>query len=613
MKIPFQIIRNNQSKLVPFFLCLLTVLVIVPLPYRFSYVYNENGRLASGLIRLRTGDYSVFHVNPPFSDMIGSLPAFFAGTYCPVKSDLGFSHFGRMEYKAGDIWVKKNPEHLFWLICGRYCMVVFVLLGTIICYVWAKELFGVFSAVIVSLFWIFSPYILGYGCLICPDVPSGVFGIAAFYVFHCWLKRAELPEALFCGLVLGLAELTKFTLLIFYPLFIFIWLFYRASDIYLLSRRDWFGQLKHLVIIFSLSLLIINMGYFFEGFGKQLGEFKFQTTFFTGYKNHKDIPFNGANRFEKMLLGKIPVPLPANFVQGIDTQRLDFERGLQSYLRGEWSEHGWCYYYFYALLVKIPLGVIGLFLLAIFCTFFQKDCNVSWRDEMVILLPGLVLLLFVSSQSGFSVHSRYVIPALPFLFIWTSKVGKVFLLRKRFLQVLVLIFLVWSIFSSMWIYPHSISYFNELSAILSTSKEPIASQEPAGRSFIVTLLNSGARNGGRHLLDSNIDWGQDIFYLERWCMKHSEIKEIYVALSGSYPLDQTKIPSKPMPYWANDSQTNYEPKPGYYAISVNYLYDRERQYRHFLKLKPIDSAGYSIYIYHIDPDSSSSLKTQTKN
>jgi hypothetical protein len=66
-----------------------------------------------------------------------------------------------------------------------------------------------------------------------------------------------------------------------------------------------------------------------------------QQTLLTGYKTLADIPTSGGNCFEKTPLAYLPVPLPSNFIQGIDTQRLDFERGLPSYLRGEWSDHGW--------------------------------------------------------------------------------------------------------------------------------------------------------------------------------------------------------------------------------------------------------------------------------
>jgi hypothetical protein len=60
-------------------------------------------------------------------------------------------------------------------------------------------------------------------------------------------------------------------------------------------------------------------------------------------------------------------------------------------------------------------------------------------------------------------------------------------------------------------------------------------------------------------------------------------------------LEQTKIPTKSMP-------PSNDPQPGWYALSVNYLYDREKQYRYFLNLKPVARAGYSIYIYRITSD-----------
>jgi hypothetical protein len=596
--------QENQSRYVLLFFCVLTLLIIVPLPYKLSYVFNENGRIASGLIHLRTGDYSTFHVNPPLVDTIGSLPAFLAGTYYPTRADMGsgYFHLVRMEYRAGETWIKKNEYHFFWTICGRYCvMIVFVLLGTIICYVWTKEIFGVYGAVIAALAWIFSPYVLGHGCLICPDVSAAAIGVTSLYFFHRWLKRSEMLEAFIAGVILGLAELTKFTLLIFYPLFILMWIIYRLPEIKTLAQKDWLQQFKQITIMLVVSVVIINMGYLFEGTGKFLGTYRFQTTLFTGYKTHSDIPAGSGNRFEKTPLAYIPIPLPSNFIQGIDTQRLDFEIGLPSYLRGEWSEHGWWYYYLYALLLKTPLGTICLLLLAIFCTFSQRGYNASWRDEMVILLPGIVLLVFVSSQTGFSIHSRYIIPVLPFFFIWISKVGKAFTMKRKIVATMASVLLVWSIFSSLCVYPHSISYFNELAAILPTPEDknypkPTKTSPKTFLQQTRQLFDCGSRNGARHLLDSNIDWGQDLFYLERWCERHPEITDIKVAYWGNYPLELSRIPS---------IKKYNEEEPlvaGWYALSVNHIYDKEKQYRYFLNFEPVAMAGYSIYIYHITPD-----------
>ena len=62
------------------------------------------------------------------------------------------------------------------------------------------------------------------------------------------------------------------------------------------------------------------------------------------------------NRFTNSNLGELPVPLPTDYLRGIDVQWQDFEQGWHSYLRGEWRNHGWWYYYLYALAVKVPLG-----------------------------------------------------------------------------------------------------------------------------------------------------------------------------------------------------------------------------------------------------------------
>jgi hypothetical protein len=61
----------------------------------------------------------------------------------------------------------------------------------------------------------------------------------------------------------------------------------------------------------------------------------------------------------------VPVPVPANYLRGIDVQKYDFEKGKWSYLRGEQKMGGWWYYYLYAMGVKMPAGT--LFLLAITC------------------------------------------------------------------------------------------------------------------------------------------------------------------------------------------------------------------------------------------------------
>ena len=617
-------LRKNKMRRLSLwpFLFLAAILTAVS-AWRDATVYNENGRLASGAAYWRTGDYSLFRVNPPLTAMVGALPSILAGAETATRAELGITRSGREEYQAGSLFVKKNSNYRSLLFAGRLCCIVLLLSGLACVFRYARELGGTAAAAFCIGLTFFSPWILGHGHLIAPDAVSGVFAVAAVYFFRRWLRDPVGRNAFAAGLALGLAELTKFTLLIFYPLFPILWLICRPpKSASAVSRRR---QLAELILIFAVSLLVINMGYFFEGTGRPLRNYRFQTTLFSGYPTLKEIPFDGGNRFDgsgnvvETALGYLPMPFPQNFIQGIDTQRIDFESGIPSYLRGRWSDRGWWYYYLYAVLLKTPLGTIGLFLLAIFCTLFLKGYNADWRDEVLLLLPGIALLAFVSSQTGFSIHSRYAIPALPFFFLWSTKAARAFAPEVKAaspksscaVRRLAVFLLIWSVASSLWVYPHSIAYFNELAAVLPTPEDrnyPRPEPEPARTVWQKTraFLDAGPLNGPRHLLDSNIDWGQDYYALKRWREKHPET-------NGTIVVDGFYVPAEPDFITPSKPTKTDKTTPMWYALSVNRLYGQEKEYRRLLNFTPEAVIGYTTYIYHVsreDLDRAESPETE---
>ncbi len=606
---------------------------------RTSSCSLEESRLASGLIHLSSWDFMVFTVNPPLPRMTAAIPAYFGGAKTVDRRELGTLPHVRTEFAAGVRFLEDNAEDYHTnLLAARVALLLFSLTGVFISFAWAANEWGNTSGLWAAAIWVVSPYVLAHGSIVSPDVPAAAMACVSVYCFWKWLKTKDWGAAGMAGLVLGLAELCKFTLLVFYPMFLVMWLGYRMPESRGMTVAHWRRQFGQLVAIYVISVCVINGGYLFEKTCMPLDSFRFQTTMFTGCKSLDDVPESGANRFAGTWLGKVPVPLPASMIQGIDTQRYDFERGVPSYLRGQWADHGWWYYYPYALLVKMPLGTWGLLCLAVFATFLLKGYNGAWRDEMVVLLPPVTLLLFVGSQTGFSVHSRYIIPTLPFLFIWISKVGKAFTAEhhRNFprstlaVRCLAVLFLGWMIVSSMAVYPHSLSYFNELAAAIPTPYDdsylkPIeltSSDAREGReSFLSRVHNAltiGPRHGPRHLLDSNIDWGQDLFYLEDWYERHPEARPFHVVYWGQYPLELSALKSASPPPIGPDADyptagvpaNELGPKPGWHAISVNRIYDRSGLYRYFLGIQPVASAGYSIYIYHITFDEANRVRRE---
>ncbi len=175
----------------------------------------------------------------------------------------------------------------------------------------------------------------------------------------------------------------------------------------------------------------------------RLGEFTFVSRTLAGDDSLAEEGTADGNRFGETWLGLLPVSLPYNYLRGMDLQNMISSAGLPSYLCGRWRDCGWWHYYHdLQRSLKVPVGTWCLGFLAAtlsaWAAYSRDHRNAprrlaspgrprrddSWRDEMVLLLPAAVLFVFVSSQTGFSRHFRYVLPAFPFLFIWISKIAR---------------------------------------------------------------------------------------------------------------------------------------------------------------------------------------------
>jgi hypothetical protein len=332
--------------------------------------------------------------------------------------------------------------------------------------------------------------------------------------------------------------------------------------------------------ILLLGLYLVNLGYGFEGSFRKLADFDFVSSTLGGDPQSAQESPRPRNRFTRSCLGAVPVPLPANYLLGIDYQKYDFERKMWSYSRGRWRKGGWWYYYLYALAIKVPLGTWILLLVAFAAGLGRPGCLARWQDELLLLAPALAVLTLVSSQTGFSHHLRYVLPIFPFFFIWMSKVVLALNLRNGKTAAFAAVALLWSLTSSLWVYPHSLAYFNELAG--------------------------GPKGGHAHLLGSNLDWDQDLLYLKRWLDAHPQARPLRAALGGGHSPRLLGIEPASPPLGPNFSRRSADlvpsrlgPQPGWHALGVNQIHKRTRDYAYFLRFEPVATAGYSIYIYHI--------------
>ena len=601
--------------------------------YVHSPTLNEPGHLVAGLSHWEFNRYELYRVNPPLVRMVAALPVIAVG----YKEDWsGFSERigARPVFRIGEDIVVANGERSYFLfMVARWACMPFSWLGAIVCYLWARDLSGKPAGVMACLLWCFSPNILAHASLITADAHATALGLAACYTFWRWLIHPTWKQAAITGCVLGLAELAKTTLILFYPLWPILWIAYRWSNRKQMRLRDWLREAGMLLLRMFIGLCILNIGYDFEGSFKPLKDFHFISDLFTGtseddeFLNESErstVNAPAINRFANSWLGFVPVPFPKNYLLGIDVQQSDFEDfHSPSYLGGQFQEQGWWYYYLYALAIKVPLGTWGLVVVFLLLRMLRPLASLRWRDELILLTPSLVIFVVVSSKTGFSHHMRYVLPCFPFVFIWLSQIAGYFLASSDLVNpdgelpsgidsqrrsegfieqkvvpsasILTCILLAWSIGSSLLIYPHSLSYFNE--------------------------ITGGPTGGADHLLNSNIDWGQDLRYLKWWRdSRKTELhgEAFYLAYDGSTnPAALGFSDALRWPAERKDGSAPSLPSPGYYAISVNLLRGgtskardgqagkvrlHEPTLQRFRSLEPYGRAGHSILIFKITFD-----------
>ncbi len=417
----------------PLFVLVVLFVVIHAVLLGYSAMWHsptpvEASTVVAGVRYWQAGQYDLYLVNPPLVPVVATLPIVLAKPETDWRQHDGHTH--RPEFALGTDFIKINRECAArFFIIGRWACIPLDLAGALVCFFWVRESYGSSSGIVALILWCFSPSMLGHGQVISSDVPAALTGALAAFLFWRWLKSPSWGKAVLAGSALGLAELTKMSWLALFGLWLLLWLFWDWPGRRELSLRDWFRRMAQVGIVLVVGLLFLNIGYGFQGWLQPLGQFEFISGTLGAPGTFGNCRVDPGNRFRDTCFGALRVPLPRNYVSGFDIQKQDFEIAHLSYLAGQWQWPGsWCYY-LYAMAIKEPLGMWCMAVMAFVLTMCGRGCSASWRDEMVVLAPLFVILILVSSQTGFSVHSRYLIPALPFLFVWVSKVARAFEIR----------------------------------------------------------------------------------------------------------------------------------------------------------------------------------------
>jgi len=256
--------------------------------------------------------------------------------------------------------------------------------------------------------------------------------------------------------------------------------------------------------------------------------------------------------------------------------------GRPGYLLGQISTEGWWYYFPIAFAVKTPVPtLLGLIL---------GTVTLVRRPRRADLFIGIPPLLFFAalSMARLNLGYRHLLPVIPFLALHIGRLAEPTTpwFRPGLARPSLFLLLAWLGVGTVALYPHFLAYFNP--------------------------IGGGPENGWRILVDSNIDWGQDLIGLRRW-MEREDVNRVRLSWFGSAPPEAYGVPHERLPglphgyeLWQDPPFDPDQPEPGVYAISVTNLVGvvlpDPTLYGWFMERTPDARIGHSVFIYRVGTD-----------
>jgi Dolichyl-phosphate-mannose-protein mannosyltransferase len=490
----------------------------------FSQTTDEPAHVATGMEWLQRGTYTLEPLHPPLARIAVALG--------PYLSGLRLTGEGRIWAQGNEILLARG-QYLHNLALARAGALPFFLLATCLVWYWSRTRYGNWPSLISTLLFTTSPVVLAHAGLATTDMAVTATFTAVLLALVNLLERASYLRSAIFGIAVGLAVLSKFSVLLFLPvsgvaLLACRWL-QRRNNKEKLAAGGSFRWGRGLAFAALLSFLVVWTGY------------RFSVGSITGpaARPHPTIDrFAGTTGALHNLAYSVAesrwVPAPG-FFRGIAQLRQKNAAGAKAYLFGHVRQTGWWYFFPVALAVKttIPfLVLIGVGTVSLArSAWVQRD----WVTAAPVAAALVLLLVCVSSQINIGV--RHILPIYP-LFAIMGGVGACSLWNRVKMNhagpAAVVVLLCWHLVSSARAHPDYLAYFNEF-----------AGQHPE-----------------KILVDSDLDWGQDLLRLSA-VLQQKHIENLSIAYAGSPDLDlhQFAIP-------AFRELNPHQPTTGWIAISL---------------------------------------------
>jgi hypothetical protein len=489
---------------------------------------DDSMHMPAGYSYLLTHDYRLNQEHPPLIKLLSGLGLWKLHPYFPFESP-GWQQAAtpgdpedgmvRIEEAFFESNAKQFEQIAFY---GRLPVLIIPLLLLLAVWWITRRLFGPIPALIAVFLLATEPNIVGNAIVVQDDVAAALVLLLFVIAVKRFVTDARVTGACVLGGALGLALVTKYSLIVLAPVSCVAVI---ACFTYRLIRKR--SSLATVVlssfVVFITAYLILIAFYAFHIDRIDANESSQIASWFY-------LSGQSAETFNRFLMW-LPPLLPRYFVSGIDMVVQDSRDGRPAFLLGQISDTGWWYYFpvAFALKTTIPflLASVGGLVWAVYQVLRRKRYVIVY-----ILLPGLIYLA-LTMTSHLNIGVRHLLPMFPFAAIagagFISAAVEFGLKRGRRLGVaLAAIALVPGLVIAVSAFPNYLTYFSPLAG--------------------------GAARGWQTLSDSNVETGQEVKPLARYLKDRGENRVTGIMVGGEF-LKFYGIQADDFPGWdvADDS------------------------------------------------------------
>jgi hypothetical protein len=391
---------------------------------------------------------------------------------------------------------------------ARTPVIVLALLLALLCRAWAREVGGRAAGLAALALFAFHPTLLAHGHLATTDLASALAMMATSWCFWRWCRRPGAGWAAATALAFGAAVCTRLTAWILAPCLLALTVLYVWRAP--AERRP--RARRDALVLGAMGLAMVPLA------------------IWAAYGFHA--------RMDHLL--------PQPYLEGLRFQAAHNRRGHLAFLLGETSRHGWLSYFAVALAVKSTPGFLAALGLAGAAararTAATPGATTHW------LLPAAATFLAVSA-GRIQIGERYLLPVHVYLVpLVACGLARWMARGRRSAPALA---------AAAALALHALSG-------LSANRE--------GHLAYFNFLAGGTAGGHRVLLDSNLDWGQDLPRLASW-MRRRGVDSVQLAYMGADDPARFGIAREDLPGWRlHPGRPARAPLSGTVVVSPNLLF-----------------------------------------